>query len=886
MTTATSILTHSGIPLLDNKHDSREVALAINTKTTVVANSGKQGVQPYVSITPRDRIVSIYAATTTDGNTTRTTDCPELVGQWDNLLPGISATVVLQGSTSLASTVEVLVVVTNENTNQQYMFRLNGQETGISKTLRDCYTKAIVFIENAHFFLLIQDFCFPGNHVLIDLWLFKGRAITATQLDLQDAPYTRVVGNVVFFPRLNNQTSIHNETSTASITRFHNPSLATVDERSGYVSNITPAIANITPNEDVLVLGANFTRLSSAFYYSTRSRTDLYNLPIGATTIQMSPEMSQLYHLRESDNPGFIYNSTSINNDSRLGNAVVNLGASASAVCTGVSNIMATETPITATNNAGVGGTNFIQYIQPKASAFATRVNRARLMPPITSTKSVLMYSQSGTPHLRSGVSFTSPFSDSYVTAPKSRDVLGIISETTSGVACTLRGDYHVHLQVDLQQANTLAGYNCPWVPFATLGRTFVSSSFHRTPMFGLLQTEVRSFYDIGNGRLAAVTNNNEIYISSPVRTIDEYPSFLDFQIRTFGVAGQNAEVYKITARNITSIIAFQAGYIVTSDDGVFTINNITGIISKVNDSNALAVANTGGLYLVLNVGRTYDVYQYDDNIKQLAQIFAGTINESLAAAIGTNSDVINTNIYSYYLSRRHTVLARNESWIVYLDEHNILHKDVYNTAKASFCGRLITWNYGNNISAYNTFNPVLGRIGDNVNLWLDQVAGSNITIAPVFTPSALTDAYRANYDDYGAINVNTLNAASLFNNSFVGTQRPFYGSVITTFGDFLPPLETGEHVEYNQYKLEYEFLNTSLEQDQMLTMVQGYYRQRNARVNNTEWNYQNYSGALGRTLTQVTRVTFARCCYILKLRGVSIQWVRSYTMPQKVMKR
>jgi hypothetical protein len=890
-----NIFTHDGIPCLDYLDErSKKVALGVNAQT-VIRTSVNEGSEAIVELQPRPRVernlTPPFAGSITKRYTDGVREASELIGQWENFIPGLSATVILTGDALNGNLAQFQLVVTSDASLPFFQVPISGTYDISGLSLRNTYSKVITFIENGHFFLIVQDFGVAKELILVDLWLFKAIYDSSTSLTSGDAPFFRFNGttNLVINP-ITSQVNIVSISAFSGNVPFLNPTRAGVFD-SSFVQVSTSAMSiGASAGDTVQMLAYSTQNLRTGYYYTNASLTATVTLPTGDTAVQLPDAFSSNYHLDENlCKDSAVYAPDMLVGDARMGDAVVNRGFVASTVYTGVDEPRTPDTPVTATNNNYLSGFNFLQWVQTKGANFRTTVLRRRLMPPINLRNAVIEFSDSGAGHFRlSSVGFGTSTSDTFnYGVAKDKNSVGIVVGGDSWMNPVF-GNYVGMVQVPQSQMLAYDSYNGLHAPFAKRGRVQVTDESLRrtTPLFGVDTSEIKDLFDVGNGRLAIVTKSNEITISSPVRTWNNFPSFLDFQVLVGVNPSLTAERYKLTSRNITSITAYQAGYLVSTTEGLFSINNITGIISKVNSDNCLSCILSAGIYITLNQDSTYAVYQYDDNVKQVVEVMRGNIHPVLMSTIGNDYKRINTNNYSYYVSRKNTVIARGSNNIYFLDENNVLHVHNFAVVNLSYCGKLLSCMTTNSDSIYGRTVPFLCMLalsptpGNMTDVLLNSLATLNFN-------NVVAHIYTLGFSRYGSVNPATMELTQVSDTLTNVTAIPYDTHLITTLS--YPKGSTNinsDYVEHNQSYVEFTpSVNTPSGIIKVILNTL-YFRNRFTTLNTATASFIQSMDTLILKGRLVSRLTYAKVAYWITVNTCGLSNVTSSSSPQKVNKR
>jgi hypothetical protein len=894
-----NIFTHDGIPCLDYTDErSKKVALVINSNPVLRSASSRES-EGVVEITPRQAIDRSIQASILGTNTFRydsgNRESAELLGQWESFLPGMSVCVALVNSTANATTANLMLIVRRDTDNTYTHLRI-GADIAIGTTpLRDSYAKVINFIENGHYFLIIQNLGTAKELVMVDLWLFRATHLSTTQVNSGDAPLfvtDSSLSNIAINPT-NGNVALFScfPANFNTVVGYLNPARAGIlDVASSNVVVSSIASLGASTNQTIQILGNVVSTLRTGYYYSTESRIASVTLPVGDIAVKLPDAFARNFHTGEDEcKDSIVYgNDPIVGGNARLGAAVTTGGFSAATVFGTTVTPNKPETPITGTNNNFVYGYNFLQVLQPRGANQLVTTIRARLTPPVNANLGAVVFSDSGVGHVRfSATGFVFPASDSFVVPVSDKGATGIVN-SGDGWMNPIVGSYHG--AVNLPQAQMLGyeTYNAVHVPFPTRGRIqpIGVSTAKTTPLFGVNTNDIKDLFDVGNGRLAIVTNGNELIISSPVRTWSNFPSFLDMQTLVGVQPGLTAARFKLTASNITSVISYQAGYLVSTSEGLFTINEITGIISKVNDDNNLCVFASAGVYTTFNTNSSYTVYQYDDQIKQLVQLFRGAIEPVLFTTIGSDYRKLNNNNYSYYLSRKNVVIARGQNFVYFLDENNILNNHNFASNSISYAGNIIATITTSSDNLYGRVTPFLGQFSKMSDplLMVDSILAvpGNLSFAGVSA-----HIYNLGFSRYGSVNTQNMFLTQISEFTGVLSAIPFDTHAITTLS-----YPTGssnvnsEYTEFNQTFVELVLPSNSPTSGLKIILNTLFYRARFASLNLATVAITAALTVLTNRIRLNSRVTYAKVAYWLTLNRCSVTSASASGNLQKVNRR
>lgn len=885
------VLTHKELSLDYLQSDKKGVALVVNGRVQLEKQVQEgNDVANQVNLFPRNRFDGYGTLDFNPGNVQRQGQTPVILGVWENFLPDWDAVLQIQRSQTNSNEIWLLLIVKQQSTGNQYYARFTELALAYDQFLqpRDCYTKALLFVENGHFFVIIQDLVTRGNHYLIDLWLSQASEAGGSSIRVTDFGFVRPFGNFLF-DTATNAIQVRNLSSFNAVTKYVVPNLPNLDDRSAYTATFTGA--SFTAGTTFNLLNYTVSKINTGYYYETDTRHSKITLPVGDVAVKVPDPLASLYLTAEDKNPGFYYtDSAGFTTDTRLGFQVVTNGIPVGTVHTSTETPATPVLPATNTNNVVPAGFKFIQFLQAKGSNFSFNLMRSRLMPPINGSNSVFVFTASGTPHVRFGVSFGSPDSASFVTPTSDRPAGGVVIGSTVNCYAPLIGSFVNAIQMTNTQAGTSWGAtSLVWVPFTQYGRCHnPAATPYVTPLFGLNVGDIKDFYELSNGRLACVTKNNEIYVSSPIRTNLEFPSFLDFQIRTAPLSPVlNAEVYKLAVDSITSVVASQTGYLVTTTEGLFSINNDTGIISKVADGSMIAGFFSSNSYICWELG-IFSVYQYDDNQKDYILKYRGQINSELASLIGTDSRLFARELNKVYISRKNTVLKvlHDRGVVLYLDEFNVLHKDTFFVNGITFYGKYCSVSFpGTHPSVYNQVHQHIST--------LKQTNNANTDNYPVTLN--YTDGFTLFYNSvygYGGyqfldldFNMGTVATVgtNVFNNR---TFSEFLCMVLTNASRFNENLgDDFAYAEYTQQSLNFKLsnLNPSIA---YLETLQMYNRFKSISSANTSTENQLVLTQEVPSYRMISRLTYNVTCFFIKWIGLNVRSVKTFGTSNKVVKR
>jgi hypothetical protein len=733
-------LRHSIVPSLNWDEDT-DAFLAIDTRAEPVGKID-EFTQRY-QLRCREASSGQLSVDFNPGNSARavlTNECNQLLGVFENIYNGIDAVVYFSTEPLSSITVTLNIMLLNRYNNTSYYGKFDESSFSWTGALEDCYSNVHLFPENGHYFMLIEDYGLVGRHLLVDIFPNTCSALSTTSLRVDNQGFTRPDRN--FIIRNPNQfaaqqINVRNLVSRTPSTRYFNPSLSvlvpTANDFASYTYTFSPAISGMANGEVVSMLCYQSSYLRDSNYYPVNARMQKLTLPTGETSLRIPDEMASPYYIGEYDNRGFLYSDTPIlTQENQGGKAVVTDGVPADVYFTQVSSPEKVQTPITATNNVFNKGYNFLQWIQAKASPFNFTLLSAKLITRITLQDGVYLFSQSGTPHIRVGASSSAPTAF-YANTVSEFPIAGVIQATGTSAYNALRGDFMTHLSMPQSNINNEGDcINSAWVPFASLGRTLhgITTKPYYTPLFGLKISQINKFLSVGDGRLAAVVNNATLYISSPVRTNYEFPSFLDFQVRINPVTPQfNAEIYQLNCKSIHDIVVSQTGYLVATSDGIFDINSITGVISKLIDTEINWLSFSAGLYVAVGVSDYY-VVNYNDQTKQYDIIKHGTLHPDIQTLIGNNHYFITRSKNRRYIKQSNQVLYYRSSagLVLFLDENNILNLHRHPSQSFSVTGRYVIACFNANTPQNQWVHTYPGYLGNNENNFNRDIIANSVT--------------------------------------------------------------------------------------------------------------------------------------------------------------
>jgi hypothetical protein len=891
-----NVFTHNGVPCLDYLDErSKKVALAINAQT-VMRTSGNPDSEPIVELQPRVPVNRALVCNTTGTVTARytagTRETSELLGVWENFIPGLTAVVALVGDPVNANLASIKLCLVSDLSTNYNLVTISPTFDVTNLLLRNAYSKAFTMIENGHLFVIVQDIGVAKELIMVDLWLFRCTQVSTTVFQSADNPFVRFNGttNILINP-------LNSTVALVSVAGFTNNGTYIDPQRAGVFDTTNLTVTTVNPfnslgaanGETLQMLAYSTQNLRTGYYYPTNTRLATVTLPTGDTSVKLPDALASNFHIDENlCSNSIVVASDLLIGSGRLGNAVVNLGFNAATAFASVELPKRVESPVTAINNSHPFGYNFLQWVQAKASPFQVSVVRSRLAPPVNSKFGVVTFTDSGAGHFRlSSVGFGTPGIDSAVIAAQDRGGAGVGQDDGSCMT-TLYGNYQGLVNIPQSQMLGFDTYNGVHVPFCKRGRIQVSNEAiqRTTPLFGINTNDIKDIFDVGNGRLAIVTKSNEITISSPVRTWNNFPSFLDFQVLVGVPSGLTAERYRLTPRSITSIIAYQAGYLVTTTEGLFSINSITGVISKVNDDNCLGVVATGGLYLSVNMDSTYAVYQYDDRIKQVSELFRGNVNSVLATSIGTDYKKFNNSSYSYYLSRKNVVIAKGSNFVYFLDENNILHNHNFASSGISYCGRVLSSLTTPSDSSYGRDSPFLATFAfvNNPGNMSDSILSSATTLT---FNNVSANIYNLGFSRYGSVDPILMTLTQIAETLTSITAIPYDTHMITTLSY---PVVQGsnnvEYVEHNQTAVDIQLSNNTPNGTISVILNTLFFRSRFASINLATTAINKQMDTLVGRLRFVSRLTYAKVAYWITVKACGISSVTTSSSPQKVNKR
>ena len=401
--------------------------------------------------------------------------------------------------------------------------------------------------------------------------------------------------------------------------------------------------------------------------------------------------LSRRFHLNEPNLPfDLVVNSPAgfaQATNGRVGDLVINGGIGADrafAVTPGGINF---DTPVTATNNRFTPGTTFMSFAANWAGTSITMraVSRSRDFYPMTNNGSTIATTQNNTPHFMYTLSGTGT---EVIVYPALFSSMRINYQL--GATFALRGSVVTFTRINQQLSDPLNTRTpiqrstyiiCPYSSsFRTNdldtinGITGTDTAYF--PIFGIDTLSISAFYKLSN-RLAVVTTDGTLYLSTLGTTHPNYPSLFDFEVKLDGSV-DNAVMVKLNA-SITGIVELPNGYLITTNNGLYQYDPTLDVVTLLTPGNYTGVVNNGGfLYVTTNANKVL-AYVYNDKVKQPV-----VINTSSFEA---NNTYFNTeSIYKYQdypINDNAKITGMGNNWISFLNETQILNRHIYECAYA-----------------------------------------------------------------------------------------------------------------------------------------------------------------------------------------------------------
>lgn len=648
-----------------------------------------------------------------------------------------------------------------------------------------------------------------------------------------------------------------------------------------------PSLAN---NYQMLVAVGG--ELTSAVYYPLSSwvadiprvqNTSESRLPLNLSRRFFSeePVVNPIYVVSEPASFVFV-------GDGRLGNSVVTGGTIAERTYTSTEGGTLPESPVTATNNRFIVGSNFLSFAANWTPASITMrgVTRPRYFYTISNALSNLVLTENATPHFM--YSMGAVGTDVFAFGNISSAMVGGFLFNGSFLP---RGNVVSFVRIKQQLTNPLntrtpvqrstyvvTPYSSGFRINDLANNELVGNDNRYMPIFGIDTTKIVRMFKLGN-RMAVTLDDGSLYLSTLGITHPNYPPIFDFQVKLDGTPATDNAVKVELESQATGIVEIPDGYLITTNNGLYNYNSALNVVNLVKPGNYSGVVNNDGILDVFSASNVVYSFYYDDRAKTLVQ--------KTSTTFPINVEYYNaTAIYRYQdypLNVQGRVCGCGTNWMTFINK-SVLNKYVYECAYAQPIYRYVA-TVANSESNY-TFPPLRRTAPVPFNsLTQDNLALSSVPSwnSAVIGTSTATDVRQYGYNFVTTMSPGNATANGFFNFTSASGVMPFYSQLLTTRQSYGELIGNPTIKEFRQRTIDLSFNWLNNVGSTNLSYFPTYYR--NSTVINTSTSnffFEFMNRAFTTEFTAVARSIYNNTSHFIQWNNGALSDVRLNIEPVK----